>query len=106
MSRAFVKERDDVPDAPIVRKPAAERPDPPARKDIVGFGATVVVQHGDDAPQTFTIVGEDETDIAHGRISFTSPLALALMGKSVGKTALWKRPAGNQRITIRSISYG
>lgn len=106
MSRAFVKERDDVPEAQIVRKPILEHPDPPQRKDIIGFGATVVVQHGDDAPQTYTIVGEDETDIASGRISFTSPLALALMGKSAGRMALWKRPAGNQRLRICAVTYG
>ena len=48
------------------------------------FGATVTIDRDDGRRQVFRIVGEDEADPAKGTLSHVSPLAQALMGKSVG----------------------
>jgi len=80
---------------------------PPDRRDRVAFGATVVVAGAADAgaDRTFTIVGEDEADVRAGKIGHTSPLAQALLNARAGQRVIWHRPAGDRRITIRSISY-
>ena len=75
----------------------------PRRK--VAFGAAVSVsQHGGES-RTFTIVGEDEADLKVGKISYVSPLAEALIDARVGKTVLWRRPAGNIELTVEAIEY-
>jgi transcription elongation factor GreB len=141
MSRAFVKEWDDLPpEDPVLperleprlvsaaglaklreeyarttdprRRAALERridaaviAEPPSDTSRVGFGATVTVEGAADKEATFTIVGEDEDDVRAGRIAVTSPLAVALLGKRVGDAALWHRPAGDRRLTVRAIRY-
>jgi len=50
----------------------------------VRFGGTVTIEREDDRTQTWRIVGEDEADPAKGSVSHVSPLARALIGKSVG----------------------
>ena len=75
----------------------------PRRK--VAFGAAVGVSQNGGEKRTFTIVGEDEADLASGRISYVSPLAEALMEARVGATVLWRRPAGNIDLTVESIDY-
>ncbi|MFA4964790.1 MAG: GreA/GreB family elongation factor [Thermoleophilia bacterium] len=72
---------------------------------MVKFGAAVTVQEDGGARHTFTIVGEDEADPKAGRISYVSPLAEALLDARVGADVLWRRPAGNRRITIEAIDY-
>lgn len=57
-------------------------------KDIVQFGATVAFEREDGRRQAYAIVGEDEADPAKGSVSYISPLARALMGKSVGDSAM------------------
>jgi transcription elongation GreA/GreB family factor len=57
--------------------------DPPA-DGRVHFGSTVTLARGDGRRQTFRIVGEDEADPARGTLSYVSPLARALTGKSAG----------------------
>jgi transcription elongation GreA/GreB family factor len=56
----------------------------PATCDAVAFGHTVTFEREDGRKQSFRIVGEDEADPARGTISYVSPVAKALMGKSVG----------------------
>ena len=51
---------------------------------MVQFGATVDIEREDGRRQTFRLVGEDEADPTAGRISYASPLAVAVRGKSVG----------------------
>jgi transcription elongation GreA/GreB family factor len=51
----------------------------------VQFGSTVTIIRDDGRQQSFTIVGEDEADPARGTISHVSPLARALLGKTVGE---------------------
>ncbi|MEJ0059625.1 MAG: transcription elongation factor GreA [Terricaulis sp.] len=52
--------------------------------DEARFGCTVTIARDDGRQQTFRIVGEDEADPELGSISHVSPLARALIGKSVG----------------------
>ncbi len=56
----------------------------PANSGVVSFGSTVTLERGDGRVQKFRIVGEDESDPSKGKISYVSPLAQALMEKSVG----------------------
>ena len=108
MSRAFTKERDDAPEPAIVLRPRhrdGETPAPPADHRVVGFGATVVVEGVGPEPRTFTIVDEDQTDLAAGHIGIDSPLAQALLGARKGAKVTWHRPVGDCRLRIVSIAY-
>jgi transcription elongation factor GreB len=78
---------------------------PPDDRDTVGFGATVRVEGATPKPQTFTIVGDVEADPAHGKIGLSSPLAEALLGRHVGEAVVWRRPVGDVRVTLQTISY-
>jgi transcription elongation GreA/GreB family factor len=51
----------------------------------------------------FTIVGEDEADVAQGKISWVSPLAKALLNARVGDVVTWRRPVGDKELQILSI---
>lgn len=79
----------------------------PARQpeNEVQFGATVAVASPDGRHHTFTIVGEDEADVARSNISWVSPLARALMDGRVGDMVTWVRPAGNLELEILRIHY-
>ena len=55
---------------------------------MVQFGVTVEIEREDGRRQTFRIVGEDEADPKAGSVSYASPLAAALLGKSVGDVAM------------------
>ena len=57
---------------------------PPPDTTEVRFGSTVMLARDDGRRQTYRIVGEDEADPAAGTLSYTSPVARALMGKQVG----------------------
>jgi transcription elongation GreA/GreB family factor len=57
---------------------------PPGSADEVRFGSLVTIARDDGRRQTWHIVGEDEADPARGSLSYFSPLAAALIGKSVG----------------------
>jgi transcription elongation factor GreB len=69
----------------------------------VHFGSVVVVRDENGQELTYTIVGEDETDPDRGRVSWVSPLARALMTRSVGETTVWHRPIGDVTLTVVSI---
>ena len=70
------------------RRASAQVVDPPKDALEVHFGSTVTIERDDGRRQTFRIVGEDEADPAHGSVSYVSPLAVALLGKSVGDVAM------------------
>lgn len=74
-------------------------------RDVVLFGAKVMVEDDDGNPHTFHLVGEDEADIAANKVSWASPLAKALIGHKVGETVIWRRPAGNLNLEIIRIEY-
>ena len=68
------------------RRSNAELVPPPTDKSKVVFGARVTIARDDGRKQTFRIVGLDEADPEKGTLSYISPLAKALTGKSVGDT--------------------
>lgn len=72
---------------------------------MVKFGAAVTVTEDSGVRRTFRIVGEDEAELREGKISYVSPLAAALLDGRVGTTVLWRRPAGDRRLTIEAIDY-
>lgn len=74
-------------------------------QDEVHFGATVEAQDEKGHVHRFKIVGEDEADVATGKISWLSPLAHALIGAKQGDAVKWKRPAGEMDLEIRDIGY-
>ncbi len=73
--------------------------------DRVAFGAraTVVTEEGER--HAYRIVGEDEADAEHGKVSYVSPLARALLGAKVGDEVSWHRPAGDIAIEVVEIDY-
>ena len=71
----------------------------------VRFGATVKVEEADGRVETFQIVGDDEADVAVGKISWGSPLARSLIGAKVGETVKWQRPAGDTEVEIVAVEY-
>lgn len=75
------------------------------RRDKVFFGATVTYARLDDTEVTVTIVGMEEADARQGRISWVSPIARALLGKTVGDVAKLRTPAGPEEIEVVSIAY-
>jgi transcription elongation GreA/GreB family factor len=74
-------------------------------RDKVAFGATVTIARDDGRRQTWRIVGEDEADVAAGRLSWVSPLARTLTDAAVGDAVVWKRPAGDLELEVLSITY-
>ena len=72
---------------------------------LVLFGATVIVEDESGSKHSYEIVGEDEADIKANKISWTSPLAKALIGQKIGETVMWARPAGNTTLEIIDIEY-
>lgn len=76
-----------------------------ARGKVV-FGATVeLLDVQENKETTYRIVGEDEADIAAGMISFTSPIARALIGKSEGDEITFAAPAGDKHFEIVVVRY-
>jgi transcription elongation GreA/GreB family factor len=73
--------------------------------DEVHFGASVTLRDAEGASHTFHIVGDDEADVAAGRISWASPLAKALLGARSGDTVKWQSPAGASEVEIVAIAY-
>jgi len=69
------------------------------------FGATVDLQDETGEKATWQIVGEDEADIKKGRISVSSPMARALIGKESGEVANVQTPAGVKRYEIIDVRY-
>ena len=69
------------------------------------FGATVEVQDQSGESASWQIVGEDEADIKEGRISVSSPIARALIGKEPGETVDVQTPGGLKRYEIVDVRY-
>ncbi len=69
------------------------------------FGATVEVAEASGETATWQIVGEDEADIKEGRISVSSPIARALIGKEAGESVEVQTPGGLKRYEIIDVRY-
>ena len=75
-------------------------------KGKVVFGSTVdLIDEDSGAEITYTIVGEDEADIRTGMISYTSPIARALIGKTEGDSASFQAPGGEKNFEIVEVRY-
>ena len=75
--------------------------------DVVRFGATVMLADLDtDAETNYRVVGSHEADIAEGRISITSPLGRALIGKTIGDTVELTTPRGAKAYEIILVKFG
>ena len=87
---------------------AAEIIDPTSMPNSgkVIFGATVELEDQNDGKSlSYQIVGEDEADIKSARISITSPIARALVGKSAGDVVDVTAPGGTHSYEIMKVSY-
>jgi len=74
--------------------------------DKIVFGAKVeLIDAETEKSVSYQIVGEDEADLAQGKISITSPIARALIGKEEGDEALVRAPGGEREYEIVSVSY-
>src|SRR4051812_30375548 len=73
---------------------------------VVKFGATVTLADEEtDEEQIFQIVGEDEADVSKGRLSVTSPLARALIGKSTGESVEVSTPRGGKSYEVVTVAF-
>ena len=86
---------------------AAKVVDPAKQEDRnqVRFGATIEIADEDDNRRTLTIVGDDETDAAAGRIGWSAPLARALIGAKLGDERIVRLPAGEKSYEVLAVSY-
>lgn len=73
-------------------------------KDVIRFASRVLVENLDtEEEQEYMIVGEDEADIKKGKISVSSPLGSALIGKEPGEEAIVQAPGGKRVYEIVDI---
>jgi transcription elongation factor GreB len=85
---------------------AAKVVDPSSQStDQVRFGATVELADEDDNRRTVTLIGDDETDAANGRIGWSAPLARALIGAKVGDERIVRLPSGEKSYEVIAIRY-
>ncbi len=74
--------------------------------DTIKFGATVtIVDEDTDEEIRYQLVGDFESDASNGRISVSSPVARALMGKEVGDSAEVATPGGGRFFEVLKIEY-
>ena len=74
--------------------------------DRVVFGSTVeLIDTGTQETVTYQIVGEDEADLKLAKISYSSPIAKALIGKSAGDVAEVRTPGGVKEFEIVDVKY-
>ena len=79
----------------------ADQPD----KARVWFGATITIADPDDRERVLTLFGDDEQDVTNGRIGWSSPMARAFRGASVGDVRRVTLPSGEIDYEVTAISY-
>jgi transcription elongation factor GreA len=73
---------------------------------VVKFGATVTLEDEETEEKVvYQIVGEDEADIAQRRLSVTSPLARALIGKTIGESVEVSTPRGARSYEVVKVAF-
>ena len=75
------------------------------KSDRIVFGATVTIIDHKGASITYQIVGEDEAMTDASKISYSSPLGKALIGKEVGQEVVVKAPKGDVTYEVNSVEY-
>lgn len=84
----------------------AEVIDPTMLKgDRVMFGATVSLLDEDDKKVVYQIVGSEEADVKKGRISYTSPIGKALIGRGIGDEVEVHTPSGEKYYEIEGVEF-
>lgn len=83
----------------------AEVIDPPTGGARITFGSTVRLEDDAGKEYRYRIVGSDEVEPAKGRISILSPLARALIGKSVGDRVTAPLPGGSKMFDILDVNF-
>lgn len=73
------------------------------RRDVVQLGSRVTVIDDEGITETWVIVGPEEANAMHGRISIESPVGAALLGKRAGDTVVVQAPGGETRFTIQQV---
>ncbi len=81
--------------------------DPAAREttDRIYFGATVTYCSDAGEERTITIVGIDEADAGRGHVSWISPIARALLGRTLGDAVKFRTPSAEEEIKITRVRY-
>jgi transcription elongation factor GreA len=75
--------------------------------DVVKFGATVtLVDEDTEEEKVWQIVGDQEADVKSGKISISSPIARALVGKKKGTTVEVTTPRGAKSYEIANVAWG
>jgi transcription elongation factor GreA len=75
--------------------------------DRVAFGATVKLSNTETGEESaYRILGADESDLAKGSISITSPLARSLIGKQVGDEVKVRMPGGERTFEVLEVTFG
>jgi transcription elongation factor GreA len=73
---------------------------------VVKFGATVTLEDEETEDRNvYQLVGEDEADISKGRLSITSPLARALIGKGIGESVEVSTPRGARSYEVVKVQF-
>jgi transcription elongation factor GreA len=73
----------------------------------VMFGATVTLVDDDtEEERRYQIVGENEADVKSGKVSITSPIARALIGKKIGDTVEVNTPGGGKSYEVVNVAFG
>jgi transcription elongation factor GreA len=95
--------------AEIEHKLAGAQVIDPADLDADGrvvFGATVDLRDAESGIEvTYQIVGDDEADLKHGKISVSSPIARALIGRNEGDVAEVQAPGGAREYEVLAVRY-
>ncbi len=73
--------------------------------DTVTFGATVTMLDQDNKKKIYQIVGNYEVDVKGGKISFSSPLGAALIGKKKGDDVEVHTPSGEKYYEVRKVEF-
>lgn len=74
--------------------------------DTIRFGATITLIDDDTEEEiTYQLVGDDESDVKKGLLSISSPLARALINKTVGDTVEVVTPKGGKGYEVKTVAY-
>jgi transcription elongation factor GreA len=93
----IVRLREKIANAVVVEEGAADG-------GVVGFGSTVVVRDEDGVEQTWQIVSSHDAAPREGRLSASSPLATALLGRASGERVAVSLPRGERTLTVLSVA--
>jgi transcription elongation factor GreA len=73
---------------------------------VIKFGATVkLIDDDTEEEKTYRIVGESEADVRSGKVSITSPIARALIGKTIGDSVQVNTPGGGKSYEVADVRF-